>query len=67
VQFSELQKLRELDSVTLTLDRVEVTLLRISGQCLPTHQKLFVDVRTDVQTDRHPTSVILLAYRLAMT
>ena len=40
-------------TLTLTLDRVEVTLVRICGQCLPTHQirwkseKLFVDVRTD--------------------
>jgi len=38
--------------VTLTLDRVEVTLVRICGRGLPTHQirwkseKLFVDVRT---------------------
>jgi len=36
----------------LTLDRVEVTLVRICGRVLPTHQirwkseKLFVDVRT---------------------
>ena len=41
---------------TLTLDRVEVTLVRISGRGLPTHQirwkseKLFVDVRTDGHT-----------------
>jgi len=40
-------------TLTLTLDRVEVTLVRISGRGLPTHQirwksgKLFVDVRTD--------------------
>jgi len=40
-------------SVTLTLDRVEVTLVSICGRGLPTHQirwkleKLFVDVRTD--------------------
>jgi len=39
--------------LTLTLDRVEVTLVRICGRGLPTHQirwkseKLFVDVRTD--------------------
>ena len=44
-------------SVTLTLDRVEITLVRIRGRGLPTHQirwkseKLFVDVRTDVLTD----------------
>jgi len=50
VQFSELQKLRELDIVTLTLDRVEVTLLHISGQRLPTHQKTFWG-RTDGCTD----------------
>jgi len=41
----------------LTLDRVEVTLVCICGQGLPTHEirwkseKLFVDVRTDVRTD----------------
>jgi len=40
----------------LTLDRVEVTLVRICGRGLPTHQirwkseKLFVVVRTDVRT-----------------
>jgi len=39
--------------LTVTLDRVEVTLVRIRGRGLPTHQirwkseKLFVDVRTD--------------------
>ena len=44
-------------TLTLTLDRVEVTLVRICGRGLPTHQirwkseKLFVDVRTDVRTD----------------
>ena len=48
-------------TLTLTLDRVEVILLRICGRGLPTHQirwkseKLFVDVRTygrtDVRTD----------------
>jgi len=43
-------------SVTLTLDRVEVILARISGQGLLTHQirskseKLLVDVRTDGHT-----------------
>ena len=45
--------------VTLTLDRVVVTLVRICGRGLPTHQirskmekKLFVDVRrTDGRTD----------------
>jgi len=43
-------------TLTLTLDRVEVTLLHISGRDLPTHQirskleKLFVDVRTDGHT-----------------
>jgi len=40
-------------SLTLTLDRVEVTLVRICGRGLPTHQirwksgKLLVDVQTD--------------------
>jgi len=40
-------------TLTLTLDRVEVTLVRICGRGLPTYQirwkseKLFVDVRTD--------------------
>jgi len=40
-------------TLTLTLDRVEVILVRICGRGLPTHQirwkseKLFVDVRTD--------------------
>jgi len=40
----------------LTLDRVEVTLVCICDQGLPTHEirwkseKLFVDVRTDVRT-----------------
>jgi len=49
-------------SVTLTLERVEVTLVRICGRGLPTHQirwkseKLFVDIRTDVRKDGH-TSV----------
>jgi len=44
-------------TLTLTLDRVEVTLVCISGRGLPTHQirwkseKLFVDVRTDVRTN----------------
>ena len=43
-------------TLTLTLDRVEVTLMRICGGGLPTHQirwkseKLFVDVRTDGRT-----------------
>jgi len=43
-------------TLTLTLDRVEVTLVRIRGQGLPTHQirwkseKLFVDVRMDGHT-----------------
>ena len=47
-------------TLTLTLDRVEVTLVCICGQGLPTHEirwksekKLFVDVRTDVRTDGH--------------
>ena len=46
-------------SVTLTLDRVEVTLVRISGRGLPTHhirsksEKLFVDVWMDVRMDGH--------------
>ena len=44
-------------SVTLTLDRVEVTLVRICGRGLPTHQirwkleKLFVDVRTHLSSN----------------
>ena len=43
-------------TLALTLDRVEVILLRICGRGLLTHQirwkseKLFVDVRTDVRT-----------------
>ena len=42
--------------LTLSLDRVEVILVRICGRGLPTHQirwkseKLFVDVRTDGRT-----------------
>jgi len=46
-------------TLTLTLDRVEVTLVCICGRGLPTHEirwkseKLFVDVRTDVRTDGH--------------
>jgi len=57
-------------SVTLTLDRVEVTLVHIRGGGLPTHQirlkseKLFVDVWTDVWT--HLSSNVL-GHRLAMT
>ena len=45
-------------TLTLTLDRVEVTLVRICGRGLPTHQirwkseKTFC-VRTDGRTDRH--------------
>jgi len=44
-------------TLTLTLDRVEVTLVHICGRGLPTHQirwkseKLFVDVRTYGRTD----------------
>jgi len=44
-------------TLTLTLDRVEVTLVRISGRGLPTHQirwkleKLFVDVRTHLSSN----------------
>jgi len=43
-------------TLTLTLDRVEVTLMCISGRGLPTHpigwkcEKLFVDVCTDGHT-----------------
>jgi len=43
-------------TLTLTLDRVEVTLVRIHGRGLHTHQirwkseKVFVDVRTDGRT-----------------
>ena len=46
-------------SVTLTLDRVEVTLVRIWVEVYPhtkldgNRKKLFVDVRTDVRTDGH--------------
>ena len=46
-------------TLTLTLDRVEVTLVCICGQGLPTDEirwkseKLFVDVRTDGRTDGH--------------
>jgi len=57
-------------SLTLTLDRVKVTLVRICGQGLPTHQirwkseKLFVDVRTDGRTDgRTHLSSNLLGHR----
>jgi len=57
-------------TLTLTLDRVEVTLVRICGRGLPTHQirwkseKLFVDVRTDVLTDgRTHLSSNLLGHR----
>jgi len=44
-------------TLTLTLDRVEVILVRICGRGLPTHQirwkseKLFVDVRTDLSSN----------------
>jgi len=44
-------------TLILTLDRVEVTLVRIRGQGLPTHQirlkleKLFVDRQTYLWTD----------------
>ena len=57
-------------TLTLTLDRVEVILVRISGRGLPIHQvrskseKLFVDVRTDGRTH---LSSNLLGNRLAMT
>ena len=53
-------------SMTLTLDRVEVTRVRICGWGLPTHQirskldKLFVDVRTHLSSN-------LLCHRLVMT
>jgi len=49
-------------TLTLTLDRVEVILMRICGRGLPTHEirskseKLFVEVRTDGQTDGHSCS-----------
>jgi len=45
-------------SVTLTLDRVEVKLVRMFGRGVPTHQirwklgKRFVDVQTDGRTHR---------------
>jgi len=54
-------------SMTLTLDWVEVTLMRISGRGLPTYQirckseKLFVDVWTDGRT--HPSSNLLVIGR----
>jgi len=57
-------------TLTLTLDRVEVTLVLIYGRGLPTHQirwkseKLFVDLRTYGRT--HPSSN-LLGHRQAMT
>jgi len=47
-------------TLTLTLDGVEVTLVCICGQGLPTHQitwkseKLFVDVRTDIRIRSSP-------------
>ena len=57
-------------TLTLTLDRVEVTLVRICGGGQPTHQirwkseKLFVDVRTYVRTDgRTHLSSNLLGHR----
>jgi len=46
-------------SMTLTLDQVKVTLVRLAGRGLSTHQirskleKLNVDVRMDVRTDGH--------------
>jgi len=54
-------------TLTLTLDRNEVTLVRMCGRDLPTHQirmeigKLFVDVRTNVRADgrTHPSSNLL--------
>jgi len=56
--------------LTLTLDRVEVILVCICGQGLPTHEirwkseKLFVDVRTDVRTyGRTHLSSNLLGHR----
>jgi len=45
--------------MTLTLDQVKVTLVRLAGRGLSTHQirskleKLNVDVRMDVRTDGH--------------
>jgi len=61
--------------VMLTLDRVEVKLVCISGRGLPTYQitpksekKTFcghMHIRTDGWT--HPTSVSLLGHRRAMT
>jgi len=51
------RNLRNSVTLILTLDRVEVILVGISGRGLPTHQirsksekKLFVDRRTDEQT-----------------
>jgi len=57
--------------VTLILDQVEVTLVRISSRRLPKHQirskseKLFVDVQMDGRT--HLSSISLLGHHLAMT
>jgi len=49
-------------TLTLTLDRVEVMLVRICGRGLPTYQirwksekKLFVDIRADGRTDGRTT------------
>jgi len=52
-------------TLTLTLDRVEVTLVQISSRGLPTYQirvkseKLFVDMRTDGRTDTTSNSNLL--------
>ena len=50
-------------TLTLTLDRVEVTLVRICGRGLPTHkirwksEKLFVDVRSNLLGHRRGDDV----------
>jgi len=65
------QNFRSLVTLILTLDRVEVTMMRISNQDLPTHQirsksdKLFVDRRTYVRTDGNSSNS--LGHHWAMT
>jgi len=61
-------------NLTLTLDRVEVTLVRIPGRGLHTHQirskseknYLWTYGRMDTETQTH-LSANLLGHRLAMT
>jgi len=61
-------------TLTLTLDRIEVTLVRICGRGLPTHQirwkseKNFLWTYVRVRTDgRTQLSSNILGHRLAMT